>query len=49
MTVQLPSRKPRNPLIALALHRRAGAHRRSASGQRQRADRALRAELARSP
>ena len=39
--------KPRHP-FALAAHRcRGGAHRRSASGLRQRAARELRAELAR--
>jgi len=45
----LPRRKPRNPLVAAARIRRAGAHRRSASGQRQQAKRQLRAELARPP
>ena len=39
--------KPRNPLVVAALQRRAGAHRRSASAQRQQADRALRRELQR--
>lgn len=39
------SSKPRNPLVAAALHRLAGAHRRSAGGQRQQARQALRREL----
>ena len=45
ITVQLA--KPRNPLVVAALQRRAGAHRRSASAQRQQADMALRRELQR--
>jgi hypothetical protein len=44
----LKSPKPRNPFAPAARARHAGAHRRSAGGQRQRADRAWRAELARS-
>lgn len=42
-TVSTP--KPRNPLIAAALRRHAGTHRRSASAQRQRDTLALRREL----
>lgn len=45
MTVTLPSRKPRNPLVPAARQRLAGAHRRSGGGQRQRARNALRREL----
>ncbi len=47
MKLTLPMRKPRNPFVAAARLRPAGAHRRSASGLRQRAARELRAELAR--
>jgi|GEM_PF-5817420 len=39
------SPKPRNPLVAASLQRRAGAHRRSAGAQRQQAQHALRREL----
>ena len=45
MKITLTLRKPRNPLVAAALQRRAGAHRRSASAQRQQADMALRRTL----
>lgn len=37
--------KPRNPLVAAARFRTAGAHRRSAGGQRQQAQRELQSEL----
>lgn len=37
--------KPRNPLVVAARFRRAGAHKRDAHGERQRANRTLRAEL----
>jgi hypothetical protein len=47
MKLILSSRKPRNPFAAAACRRSAGAHRRCTSGQRQRAARELRAELAR--
>lgn len=47
MKLILTPRKPRNPLALAARQRRAGAHRRCTSGQRQRAARELRAELAR--
>jgi len=46
-SLTLPRQKPRNPLVAASRLRQAGAHRRSASGLRQRAQRALRTELAR--
>lgn len=45
MTVNLPSLKPRNPLVGAARRRLAGAHRRSDGGQRQRGHQALRREL----
>lgn len=47
MKLILPPMKPRNPFAAAARQRLAGSHRRCASGQRQRAARELRAELAR--
>ncbi|WP_395703701.1 hypothetical protein [Aquabacterium sp.] len=37
--------KPRNPLVAAALHRQAGSHRRSAGAQRQLTKRELQREL----
>jgi hypothetical protein len=37
--------KPRNPLVAAALRRKAGAHRRSPNGVRQRLRKALQREL----
>ncbi|HMQ73663.1 MAG TPA: hypothetical protein PKD25_14180 [Rubrivivax sp.] len=45
-TILKPAR-PRNPFAPAARARHAGAQRRSAGGIRQRAERALRAELAR--
>ena len=45
MKITLTAPKPRNPLVVIALQRQAGAHRRSASAQRQRAAMALRREL----
>lgn len=45
MTFRLPSLKPRNPFVAASLKRRAGAHRTSTEGARQRAKRALNREL----
>ena len=45
MKITFTAPKPRNPLVAAALQRQAGAHRRSASAQRQRATMALRREL----
>ena len=47
MKLTVPLTKPRNPLVIAALQRQAGAHRRSASAQRQQANRALRRELQR--
>ena len=43
--LSLPAVKPRNPLVAAAHQRQAGAHGRSASALRHRADLALRREL----
>jgi hypothetical protein len=37
--------KPRNPLVAAALHRKAGAHRRSRGGIRHRLRMALQREM----
>lgn len=45
MKITLTVRKPRNPLVAASLQRRAGPHRRSTGAQRQRAGIALRREL----
>jgi hypothetical protein len=45
MTFRLPSLKPRNPLVAASLKRRAGAHRSSTAAGRQSAKRALNSEL----
>lgn len=47
MKITVPLTKPRNPLVAAALQRQAGAHRRSAGAQRQQARLALRRELQR--
>lgn len=47
MKISLKSLKPRNPMVAPSLTRRAGAHRSSTASQRQRAERALQGELAR--
>lgn len=47
MKLTLPALKPRNPIAMAGRLRPAGAHRRSASARRQRAQRELRAELAR--
>ncbi len=46
MKIQVTVRKPRNPLIATARARRAGAHERSATGLRFQAQRTLHRELA---
>ena len=46
-TLTIPSRKPRNPFVALRQQRHAGLHAPSAAGQRQREQRALRCELTR--
>lgn len=48
MKLILKTARPRNPFATAGRMRRAGAHRRSASACRQRAQRELRAELARS-
>ena len=45
MKITIQISKPRNPLVAAAHQRVAGAHRRSTSAQRQRAALALRREL----
>ncbi|MDZ7812131.1 MAG: hypothetical protein U5L74_03045 [Ideonella sp.] len=45
MNFFLPSVKPRNPLVAASLQRRAGSHRSSTASLRQSAKRALRSEL----
>ncbi|EHR69365.1 hypothetical protein BurJ1DRAFT_0482 [Burkholderiales bacterium JOSHI_001] len=47
LTIRQP--KPRNPLVAAAHGRRAGAHRRSQGGQRQQFKLALRRELVHEP
>jgi hypothetical protein len=44
----LKAPKPRNPFVAAALRRKAGAHGSNATAKRQRAARELRAELLRS-
>lgn len=43
--IKLTQPKPRNPLVAAAHGRKAGAHRRSQRAQRQEAARALRRAL----
>lgn len=45
ITLALP--KPRNPLVAQTLRRRAGSHRASGRTERQQASRALQRELCR--
>jgi hypothetical protein len=45
MKLTLKTLKPRNPVVAPALQRRAGAHRASTGALRQQARRALRGEL----
>ncbi len=49
MKFTIAATKPRNPLVAAARSRHAGAHRRNASAQRQRAAMALRRELQHPP
>lgn len=49
MTFTLPSRKPRNPLVAAALRRHAGAHRRGAGALRRQARQQLLRELRQHP
>jgi hypothetical protein len=45
MKITLKNLKPRNPLVALSLHRQAGSHRSSQGACRQQAARALRREI----
>lgn len=45
MKITVNTRKPRNPLVAAALHRLAGAHRRGRGGDRQHAQRELQRAL----
>jgi hypothetical protein len=45
MKIKVTAVKPRNPLVAAALQRKAGAHRRSRSGVRHRSRLALQLEL----
>jgi hypothetical protein len=45
MKITVDTRKPRNPLIALARCRRAGSHRPGGRSQRQQAGRSLQREL----
>lgn len=47
MKLILQTVKPRNPLVAPSLRRKAGSHRRSGSGTRQQAAAALREEVLR--
>jgi hypothetical protein len=46
MTLTLPARKPRNPLVGLARARLAGVHGSGGGAQRQRLRAALRSEIA---
>lgn len=43
--IKLAQPKPRNPLVAPASQRKAGVHRKSTSGQRQRQEAQLRKHL----
>ena len=45
MKMPIPSTKPRNPFVAAALRRNAGAHRPGTGAQRQQGPRALRHEI----
>lgn len=45
MKLRVPQPKPRNPLVAATAQRKAGAHRRSKSGERQQEKSALRRQL----
>lgn len=45
MKITVITPKPRNPIVAACLHRRAGAHRRSGGAQRLLAKRELQREL----
>jgi hypothetical protein len=43
--LHVPPPKPRNPLVAAAVQRKAGSHRKSKTSDRQAAQRALKKEL----
>lgn len=45
MKIKFSTRKPRNPLVAMAHFRRAGSHRPHVGATRQRSRRTLRREL----
>ena len=45
MKLRLAQSKPRNPLVAAAAQRKAGAHRKSTSAERQADKRALKKQL----
>lgn len=45
MKIKLPTRQPRNPLVAAAHFRRAGSHRPHGGSMRQESGRSLRREL----
>lgn len=45
MKLRVTPPKPRNPLVAAAAQRKAGAHRKSGSAQRQAQQRALKKQL----
>jgi len=47
MKLSLKTPKPRNPLVAPSLQRKAGSHRRSGGASRQQAGSALRREIER--
>ncbi len=47
MTFTISNTRPRNPLVAAAMFRRAGSHRRGGNSRRQQAQRDLLAELGR--
>lgn len=49
MRIQIATRKPRNPIVAAARLRVAGAHGRSASASRFQAQRSLQREIDRLP
>jgi hypothetical protein len=49
MKIAMSCAKPRNPLVAAALFRRAGTHRPTGKSQRQAARAAMRRELAALP
>jgi hypothetical protein len=45
MKIEIKLKKPRNPLVAPCRHRRAGAHRPTVGGERQRSRRETRSEV----